>query len=442
MIASSLKRVQTRIRSSRFARGAATTFAVRVFGAALAYATQVYLARSLGDEQLGVYAFAWTWLTALAFLTPLGFDTSLIRLISSFGVKEQWARLSGSLRVARRTTVAVSLAVTAVWFGAVYVFARESAYRDALLLAPLGLPLLAFINLYEGIARGFHWVGQIAIPSYVVRPLLFLLFAFVAFEILDARLGSHAILAFVSAGLGCVAYQAWRCRRALPRQLRSVRPAYETRAWIALSWPMMAIASFQLLLANTDILMMGFLEGPAPTGVYNIAVRTASCLLFVTFAVTAYASPRISELFAAGRRTQLFEFCSRARLAMFVPTACGAVLLWFAGPALLSLFGRSFEDALMAMRILSIAVVLRAAAGPLHSLMTMTGQQKSLAWALAVAALVNVVANALLIPRHGGAGAATATAISVVLELALCTAAVGLRTGYWPWRRPSSTDSI
>jgi O-antigen/teichoic acid export membrane protein len=63
----------------------------------------------------------------------------------------------------------------------------------------------------------------------------------------------------------------------------------------------------------------------------------------------------------------------------------------------------------------------------------MTGQQNALAKVLGTVALLNLVANYILIPKYGMIGAAYATTASILTELTLVSILAGRHIGFLPW---------
>lgn len=388
---------------------------------------------------MGIYAFAWTWATILAFLTPLGFDTSLVRFIPSEVEAKNWDKVRGLLSLAMRYTVRTSLLTVALAAVVIFGFDGKLEGPNALptLIAISLIPVLSLLNLFQGIARSFEWVAQIAGPAYFVRPTLFLGLAFLAIEVLGRPSGLFMVFAAIGACTATLAMQYQRYRQRLPREISAAAPdTDERRTWFRTSLPMVLVASFELMLANTDIVMMGLIRGPAETGVYNLAVRTASCLLFVLFAITALAAPRIAALHARGERGALMQFSRQMRWWTFAPTLAGAVLLFFFGKHFFAFFDKGdaeFAYAYTPTLILTCGILVRSIAGPVDSLLMMTGRERSLAIGLAIATLLNVVGNLVLIPRYGDLGAASATALSVTVEVSLISVLAGMHLNFAPF---------
>ena len=64
--------------------------------------------------------------------------------------------------------------------------------------------------------------------------------------------------------------------------------------------------------------------------------------------------------------------------------------------------------------VLMAGLLLNSFVGSVGYLMTMTGNQRQAAVIVGSGAVLNIVLNAMLIPRYGMTGAATATALSMV----------------------------
>lgn len=434
MIAAGYQLLKTQFSGSNVAKGASFTLVVRIYGAALAYLTQLYLARSMGAEQLGIFVFAWTWLSIIAFLTPVGFDTALVRFLASFAGNHQWNNARGVIRLGYVSTLMTSFAAAFLGVACVWVTGEfTQPYKNALVIALAFVPVLALVNLQEGIARGFRWIYQVSMPSFALRPTLFLLFILGIAAIGYPVQSTWAIGAMSLSCLLTWFFQYWLYRQSLRPEIAKATGCKNTKYWLFSALPMVLVVSFEQLLANTDIVMLGILEGPTSTGIYNIAVRIVGIALFIFFAVSAFAAPKIAELYSQNKTPELIQFSSKVRLAVAAPTIIGLIGLAIVGLPLLDMFGPEFTDAYYPMLVLCLAVGARALAGPVDNLLTMTGQQKELAKVLGTVALLNLGANAILIPLFGMIGAACATTTSIVTELAWVSILAGRHVGFRPW---------
>jgi O-antigen/teichoic acid export membrane protein len=79
-------------------------------------------------------------------------------------------------------------------------------------------------------------------------------------------------------------------------------------------------------------------------------------------------------------------------------------------------YGERFEAGALPLQILVLSQVVVVGSGPLGTLLNMTGLTRVNSHNMMVAVALNVALNALLIPRFGATGAATATAISLIFS--------------------------
>src|SRR5512132_513231 len=76
-------------------RGALAAFTVRALGIVVAYLVQVLLACWTGSTQYGLYVYAWTWLTVLAMVVPIGLNEAILRFVPTYIADEKWDELRG-----------------------------------------------------------------------------------------------------------------------------------------------------------------------------------------------------------------------------------------------------------------------------------------------------------------------------------------------------------
>ena len=153
--------------------------------------------------------------------------------------------------------------------------------------------------------------------------------------------------------------------------------------------------------------------------------------------------PRMAELNSQGRMDAVQELIRGMLPWIAVPATIATLVLIAGGPLLLPLFGEGFEAGWPVLILLAIAHLTLSINGPAGLLLTMTGHQDTAAKVFAVAAVANVILNALLIPWLGLIGAAVATlittsAMSTYLAL-IARRTVSVHTGIWSLR-PRSRD--
>ena len=86
-------------------RLAGTIFIIRVISAALAYLSQILLARWMGGSDYGVYVYVWTWVLLLGSMMDFGISASAQKIIPEYRTRGEHALLRGFLSGSRWMTL-------------------------------------------------------------------------------------------------------------------------------------------------------------------------------------------------------------------------------------------------------------------------------------------------------------------------------------------------
>ena len=221
-------------------------------------------------------------------------------------------------------------------------------------------------------------------------------------------------LNILAAGLSFTIGTYWLLTR-LPVEIRQATPEYSKQEWLKMSLPMFFIAGMNLLLQQTDIMMIGAMIGTDQAGIYGAAARIAALVTFGLTAVNSIVAPLISEYFSANKLQELQRMITLAARGIFVFTIAICTMLFILGVFILGLFGNEFVVGYEPLTILLIGQAVSAIAGSVGFLMVMTGHQVTAAKIIGSSAVINIVLNATLIPVFGIVGAAISTAISTAL---------------------------
>src|SRR3981189_1257713 len=100
-------------------RLAGTIFVIRVISAALAYLSQILLARWMGGSDYGVYVYVWTWVLLLGSMTDFGLSPSAQKIIPEYRTRGEHALRLGRRGVKRLIACAVFSVVSLLLAGVV-----------------------------------------------------------------------------------------------------------------------------------------------------------------------------------------------------------------------------------------------------------------------------------------------------------------------------------
>ena len=404
-------------------------FAIRVASAGLAYLSQIILARWMGSFEYGIFAYVWVCLLMLGGLSTLGLNTAVIRFIPEYTVKADFARLRGIIFQSRFITLIISTSLMVLSLALIVFFKdhlHNYLYLPALLVL-ICLPAYALTDLHDSMARGYSWMNLALIPPFLLRPLLILAVMAILYLAGSPMTAVTAIIAAVIATWVTSLIQILMLEPRLQREVPKGEKTRETKLWLAVAFPILLMESFVLFLQNTDILVLNAYHPPQDVAIYYAALKTINLITFVHFAVSNAVANRFSAYEARGDREKLGEMMRQSVKWTFWPSLAAALLLLAVGKPLLWLFGPEFTSAYPVMFILAAGLVIKAMFGPAEFLLNMLGEQKLCALVLFATAMLNILFNLLLIPAFGLIGAASATALSLILAALMFFLAIKIR---------------
>jgi O-antigen/teichoic acid export membrane protein len=265
-------------------------------------------------------------------------------------------------------------------------------------------------------SRAFNWADLSLWPTFIVRPILIILFMWFAVQYGAVPNAVTAMGAVIAATyLTSIGQLVW-----LDRRIRRVVPAgprhYQPRTWAAIALPIFIVEGFFNLLTNVDIIIVGHFMEPDQVAIYFAAAKTMALVHFIYFSVRAGGAQRFAQYYASGDRARLEAFLRDTLHWTFWPSLAMVLMLFIVGRPLLLLFGPNFGSGYPLLYILSIGILFRASIGPGETLLIMAGQQSVCAAVYTATFVLSVVLNFALIPLFGLPGAAAATTLALIAE--------------------------
>ena len=158
---------------------------------------------------------------------------------------------------------------------------------------------------------------------------------------------------------------------------------------------------------SSDKYMLTFFCGVAATGVYSVSQRIPS--LFATISTIFISSWQISAIDDFGSKESI-DFYSRIyRIYSTFNILALSGLILLTKPLAKFLFSKSFFDGWQFVPMLLMAFLFQAMSSYLGTIYTSAKKTKMLFISTIIAAMANIVLNAILIPAFGAQGAAIAT---------------------------------
>ncbi|MGH6917731.1 MAG: oligosaccharide flippase family protein [Geminicoccaceae bacterium] len=402
---------------ARLARGASSAFIVNTLATGLAFLSQIVLARALGADGYGIYAYVMAWITILALLATLGFQTGMLRFASAYRAREEWPLLRGILRYAMRRVGLAGLVIGIATACVVVALGDRLApeLSRTFLVGCAMVPVLAFLQVGGSVARAFGGVVSALAPQNLLRQAVVLAVVGTWALLLSLAIEPHGamivMLVATAIALGTV---GWSISRLQPAGLPTASIAYHAQEWRRAALAFLFMAAVRALLSRSDLLLLGMLADTTSVGIYAVASRVTDLVAFALTAINVMFAPNIAALHARGDRTALQAMVTTtAWWATLSALLIGLPLFVLAG-TVLSLFGDAFVSGTVVLRILLVGQIVNVAAGSVGPMLTMTGHERQAAIVLGVAAAAQIGMNTAMIPLFGMEGAAVTTALTVI----------------------------
>ena len=142
----------------------------------LAFVSSMMLARILGPDVYGAYAFIMSVIAFLALLSYIGLPALMTREISKYEQSNNWGLIRGMLLRSNQLVSGVSILIVLMLAALSMTFSSTSELdRWQLLLIALPIvPLVAHIKLMMATLRGFKRIVAGVVPELIIRPCVFL----------------------------------------------------------------------------------------------------------------------------------------------------------------------------------------------------------------------------------------------------------------------------
>lgn len=399
-------------------KDAGTLLAGDVVDRGLGLAFLLVATKLFGLEIYGAYQLALAVFQVVRTIVSFGLGRSLVKDTAAASAVDDTGRVKGSILLGLVISVSLAFVLgSAVFFGAVpFVSTFYPTHPEV--IAPLrifGL-LTPFFAVNFILLQAFYGLGRIRLmvaTNNVVEPVarlsaLVLLFA-------AGMSGAYALPTSYLVALGVsslFAIVAFRLR--LWSRFASAKATYRVRETLAFTVPVtlndLATRSFR----SVNIFLLAPLLTAEQLGIFSVALKFTSVVMFFSGSLTAAFRPRIARL-VAKQRFDVLAAETRAYnrwILTFALLPYGLLILF--PEAMLTVLGSQYEAVAPSMRIFCAGLLVAQAAGPLMALLMMSGRSRApLVFMIAGSLFYGVLAY-LFVPRYDVVGAAAAAAIAIV----------------------------
>ena len=399
---------------SIYARNAAWIVAGDASARVAAIVLFVVVARLLSPTEFSYFYFALVFVPLLLVPSSIGLNTVLVREIA------RRPNEAASMFVSAFTSRSALGVVALVAAVAVAPFFTDSG--DALAVVVLvgaGLLLDELVALTRTVFIAFDRAQLGALVTFANRVVTTVLI--VASAVAGGRVIAVSVAYLAGSALAATLALALVRRHFFRLQLSTWSRTVATSLLVA-GVPI-GIANFlNTALLRADAVILQAIRGPVEVATYGIAYRFFESFLFVSWGVAAATLPRLARASSVQEAMDALQHSFATVFLFYLPFA---VTTPFAAEWIVTtVFSAKYEAAAGVAGVLAIATVWYATAHVARTAAIAVGRTKLVAWVAAVALVVNLGANVLLIPSYGFTAAAWMTLATAFLEAVLLLALV------------------
>ena len=389
---------------------------VRMAGMGAGFLVTVLLARTLGPDGLGLYAYALSLLALAAVPVNNGWATVLLREASQGESGPRWTHVRGMILWGARASALSALFAFLIAMVARHIFGAGAYSAGTITLLAFVLFFDQLSGLRLSVLRGLNFPVWGQVPEMLVRPALIVLFFLLLIESFPRPVSViHGFMSLCAASLLTAILGVVILRWKAPPQLAQAKAETHLKIWFYSAGLLAGNAWLVILNSQIDFLMLGALSEAKQLGYYRVAMQIALFSGVGYAALNMIAMQRFSKLLSAGKMAELqaaATFMSRIAFATTLPVP---LVFWVAGEGILAaLFGPEYSAAVNATLLLLAAQSVSASFGFCHTLLVMGKNEKVIIPLTAMSVALNFAACTILIPIYQMVGAAMAALISAL----------------------------
>ena len=401
------------------AYGGGLLLVASAFGNGLNYFFGMFLARTLGPEDFGLYALALTVFNILTLAVVFGVDKGAIRFISQHLVESQLYKARANLITATLIAFSSGL-VSAIGLMAmapllaVAVLGKPELTADLMLFAAAIPFSTATIVMLSGL-QAFQSVRYTVFIKYIWEPVVKFVLAAVliwaGFQLTGVLIS--IILTFV--GGAAIAIRATYRLTSEVSDKFVVWDKYEVRKLLVYCFPLAVSNLFGVLAPRADILILGYWSNTQDVGIYLAAFQTAAIMALVLSAFDVGLAPILSRacsLHDCKRMGESYQAVASLSITVSLPIFC--CLLLFADEVL-SMFGPNFMKGTTALTLLACGQLFNNLTGSANTVLLMSGHSRIVMTNTIIMGVVLLLFTVTTIPLWGINGAAIAASTTFII---------------------------
>ena len=399
-------------------------FAISIVAALFGYIVRIFFARNLTVEEFGLFYAVISFLGIFVIFITSGLDRALIYFIPKFLAQSKKQDVKNSAIY----TAIVYLLNNLLLITLFYLFAgflgknyfHHGSAASVLMLMAVAFFIDSFVILIQSCFQGFQMMASFSSID-LTRMILVLILSFIFFKFgmgIYSPIAAYIITPFIL----ILIYLPLLYKRN-HEVFASNRFAWEKQLFKKLykyGMQVILLTTGGVTLSHVDRLMLTYYRTLGEVGIYSAVFPTAMMFSYIPFAIGKVLLPITSELWSRGLKTEFtkgVELLHKFFLMVMLPTS---FLIFSFSDLLLGIFyGANYISGSLALKILSISAIFFGLSNINGNILSGIGKPNIYTYIIVVGTIMNILLNAILIPRFGISGAAAATGLSFALMMAI-----------------------
>ncbi len=391
--------------AKKIAENAAWLIVANTAQKAIAFVAFIIIARMVGVTVTGIYFFAISVTSVFVVFADLGLTPVVVREMAADEARGRSA-LARALWI---KFLLVPLTVLATLAYASWSGITGSTFV-AIAMACYVMSADSIHLLWYGAIRGRRELRYEAAGMFIGQ----IMTAVVSIAAIKMHYGVYGLVFALM--LGSTWHVLWSMAIAWKLGLSPKKTTgFSTKQLLRAAWPFALAGIFVKVYSYVDTIMLRHMHGDQAVGEYAVAYKLTYALQFVPLAFVAALYPGMSNAAEKDRAALPGLLQGSLRLMMIVAVPLAAVLSALASTLIPFVYGWAFEGSIEPLVILPWVLIPIFLDFPIGSLLNATHRAEKKTLSMGITMIVNVVANALLIPSLGPTGAAISALISFTL---------------------------
>lgn len=396
----------TKLRQNKIAVQTIYLFIAKIFGLVIGFISNMLLAKEMGADTFGIYAFSLAIISFLAIFFEFGYFTSISRLLANTHNRQEEKDLIGS------SLIIVGI-ISFLFFITIFLisFFVDNIFTNGIgdIIRMTSVVSWSFVIPFymELILKGSNHI-KILSSYQLVWKLLFIILLFTLYyqEMLSPLNVLYALSVSCIISFFYFIFKLNPSVSNLKNNFSNIQEENKSYGIHIYFGRVIDVSTFQL-----DRLMIGYFIGVKDVGLYSLANAMANPINVFSTSLSSSKFKSFSNAKSISKNILL------TNLVWIVFAIIGANSL---GYIIINFYlGDEYQEVFMLLVLMSIAVGFQAGYQPYNAWLVVNRHKREILYKTFATAFINVIFNILLIPKFGAIGAAYATIISTLSSLVL-----------------------